>query len=291
MRITDNMTMSAALQGQVRAAKRMADATRVAASGQRVNAPSEDAVAWSAGVSQDARIHRMEGRLQTTQRASGELDLAESTLANAGDLMSQARELALQGANGSLDARARADIGRQIADIRGSMIALANTRGASGYLFGGTRTDAAPFSAAGAFRGNDLETRVEIADGATARSNASGARAFTSAGGRDVLADLETLANALTADDVLTVRSSLDALGAGHAQLVSARVETGLNAERLRSSGDVINNALINARSSRANEVEADLPTALSDLTTTHAAYERSIAVTKEILQALSASR
>ena len=106
-----------------------------------------------------------------------------------------------------------------------------------------------------------------------------------------MLGDLQTLANALTADDVLTVRSSLDAMTAGHAQLVSARVETGLNAERLRSAGDVINSALLGARTARASAVEADVPTALSDLTTTHAAYERSIAVTKEVLQALSAAR
>lgn len=291
MRITENMTLSAARRGQAQATKRMNDATRVAASGQRVNAPSEDAVAWSSAVGHDARIQRMEGRLRTSDRVTADLDLAESSLASAGDLMEQARALAVQGANGSLDARARADLGRQVTDIRSAMIALADTHGAGGYIFGGTRTDAAPFDAFGTFSGNDVETRVEVADGVTARSNASGARAFTAAGGRDVFADLQTLANALTTDDVLTVRSSITSIDAGHTQLVAARVETGLGSERFRSAAEVTNNALINARSARASEVEADLPSALTDLTTTRAAYERGVAVTREILQTLSSSR
>ncbi len=291
MRITENMTLSAARRGQAQATKRMNDATRVAASGQRVNAPSEDAVAWSSAVGHDARIQRMEGRLRTSDRVTADLDLAESSLASAGDLMEQARALAVQGANGALDARARADLGRQVTDIRSAMIALADTHGAGGYIFGGTRPDAAPFDAFGTFSGNDVETRVEVADGVTARSNASGARAFTAAGGRDVFADLQTLANALTTDDVLTVRSSITSIDAGHTQLVAARVETGLGSERFRSAAEVTNNALINARSARASEVEADLPSALTDLTTTRAAYERGVAVTREILQTLSSSR
>lgn len=291
MRITENMTLAAARRGQAQATRRMADASRVAASGQRVSAPSEDAVAWSTAVGHEARIQRMEARLRTSDRVTSDLDLAESTLASAGDLMARARELAVQGANGSLDARARADLGREVTDLRSAMISLADTRGASGYIFGGTRTDAAPFDTLGAFSGNDVETRAEVADGVTARSNASGARAFTAAGGRDILADLQTLANALTTDDVLTVRTSITAMDTGHAQLLSARVETGLGAERFRSAADVTNNALTNARSAKASEVEADLPSALTDLTATHAAYERGVAVTRDILQTLSSSR
>lgn len=291
MRITENMTLAAARRGQAQATRRMADASRVAASGQRVSAPSEDAVAWSSAVGHESRIQRMEGRLRTSDRVIADLDLAESTLSSAGDLMARARELAVQGANGSLDPRARADLGREVTDIRNAMVALADTRGAGGYIFGGTRSDAAPFDALGAFSGNDVETRVEVADGVTARSNASGARAFTAAGGRDILADLQTLANALTTDDVLTVRSSITSMDSGHAQLVAARVETGLGAERFRSAAEVTTNALTNARAAKASQVEADLPSALTDLTTTHAAYERGVAVTREILQTLSSAR
>jgi flagellar hook-associated protein 3 FlgL len=291
MRVTDSMTFNAVLQGQNRAARRRLDASRAASSGERVAAPSDDPVAWSAAVGHEARISRLEGRAATTTRAAGDLDAAEAALASAGDLVQQARELALTAANGSVDPQTRANLGRQVTDLRNALLGLANTRGASGYLFGGTRTDQPPFSALGAFGGNDTAAAVEVADGVTARANASGARAFTAAGGRDLLADLDALATGLSANNLTVIQGSIAALDAGHQQLVNARVDTGLGAERLRSAAEVSDNAMTLARAARAGEVEADLPSTLAELTNARAAYERGVAVSRELLQISSVNR
>jgi flagellar hook-associated protein 3 FlgL len=291
MRVTDSMTFNAVLQGQNRAARRLLDASRAASSGERVAAPSDDPVAWSAAVGHEARISRLEGRAATTTRAAGDLDAAEAALASAGDLVQQARELALTAANGSVDPQTRANLGRQVTDLRNALLGLANTRGASGYLFGGTRTDQPPFSALGAFGGNDTAAAVEVADGVTARANASGARAFTAAGGRDLLADLDALATGLSANNLTVIQGSIAALDAGHQQLVNARVDTGLGAERLRSAAEVSDNAMTLARAARAGEVEADLPSTLAELTNARAAYERGVAVSRELLQISSVNR
>ena len=97
MRVTDSMTFNAVLQGQNRAARRLLDASRAASSGERVAAPSDDPVAWSAAVGHEARISRLEGRAATTTRAAGDLDAAEAALAGAGDLVewTTGREAAL----------------------------------------------------------------------------------------------------------------------------------------------------------------------------------------------------
>ncbi len=285
MRITDNMAMNAVLQGQGRATQRLVTASRVASSGERVGAPSDDPVAWTAAHGHDARLARMENRTQTVTRASGDLDVAESTLASVGDLLQQARELAQTAANGAVDAQTRANLGTQVADIRRAVLGQANTRGANGYLFGGTRNDQPPFDAAGVFTGNDTPAALEIADGVTTRANASGARAFTAAGGRDVLADLQTLSTALTTNNVAAIRTSIDALTAGHQQVTNVGIEAGLASERLRSAADVTEGALIRTRDARAREVEADLPSALSSLTVARGAYERGVSVTRELLQ------
>jgi len=291
MRVTDSMTFNTVLQGQARTARRLLDASRAASSGERVAAPSDDPVAWSAAVGHEARISRLEARGTTTTRASGDLDAAEAALANAGDLVQRARELALTAANGSVDPQTRANLGRQVTDLRNAVLGLANTRGASGYLFGGTRTDQPPFDAPGAFSGNDTAVAVEVADGVTARANASGARAFTAAGGRDVLADLRSLADALSANNLTGIQGSIAALDAGYQQVLNARVDAGIGAERLRSAAEVSDNALTLARAARAGEVEADLPSTLAELTNARAAYERGVAVSRELLQISSVSR
>lgn len=291
MRITTNMADAAALRGQLRSVKSMTDAARVASTGERVNAPSDDPVSWSSAARHDARIARLDNRNRTMERASGDLDLAERTLASAGDLLQSAREIATRAANGTMDAATRADLAKQVDGIRSSLLAMANTRGTSGYLFGGTRTDAPPFDATGAFVGNDTEVRIEVADGVTARANASGAQAFTTAGGRDLFADLQTLSTALTANDLSTIQTSIASVASGYQQLTTAGVTVGLGVERFQSATAVTNNALLSMRSSRANEVEADLATALSNLTTTRGAYERSISITREILQVSAVQR
>ncbi len=292
MRITEGMKYSVALQGQTRAAQRLFDASRVASSGERVAAPSDDPTAWAAAVGHEARIARLGARSTAATRASGDLEAAESALDGAGSIVQQARELALTAANGSTDPQTRANLARQVTDLRASLLGLANTRGASGFLFGGTRTDQPPFDATtGAFTGNDTALEIEVADGVTTRANASGARAFTTAGGRDVFADLQSLATALTANSLTGIQGAIASLDAGHQQILNARVDAGIGLERLRSAAEVADNASIRAHAARASEVEADLATALSDFTTARAAYERGVSVTREILQVSAVGR
>lgn len=291
MRITEGMKFSAALQGQTRAAKRLFDASRVASSGERVAAPSDDPVAWAAAVGHEARVARLDARSTAATRASGDLEAAESALDGAGGVVQQARELALTAANGSTDPQTRANLARQVSDLRASLLGLANTRGASGFLFGGTRTDQPPFDATGAFTGNDTAAEVEVADGVTTRANASGARAFTAAGGRDVFADLQSLSLALTANNLTGIQGAIASLDAGHQQILNARVDAGIGLERLRSAAEVADNASIRARAARAGEVEADLPSALSELASARAAYERGVSVTRELLQVSAVGR
>jgi flagellar hook-associated protein 3 FlgL len=291
MRITNNITNNIALQSQLRSSQKLNDATQVASTGERVNAPSDDPVAWSAAVSHDARIKRMERRTQTGERAAGDFDLAENALASAGDIMSQVQAIAVQASNDPLTAAQRAALGLQVSGLRDQIIGLANSRGASGFLFGGTRTDIEPFDPLGAFLGNDVPTNIEISDGVTARSNASGARAFTAAGGRDIFTDLQTLSTALAANNMPAIRTAVGDIAAGHLQLVNGRVETGLRGEQIRSAAEVTGNALLATRIARGNETGADLPSAISALSNARASYERSIAVTREILQVSAVQR
>jgi flagellar hook-associated protein 3 FlgL len=285
------MAADVAQQGQRRALRQFTDAARVASSGMRVNAPSDDPVAWSMKVRHDAQLQRMDDRTRTLARSGGDLDTAESVLSGAADLLEQAQSLAVQAANGTLDAQSRSIMGAQVTSLRDALIAMANTRGAGGYLFGGTATGAPPVSAAGAFTGNDTAASVEVADGVTARANASGAQAFTAAGGRDVFADLQAFATALSSNNLAGIQTALTTMEAGHRQLVTAEVSTGISAERLHSAGDVTGAAMIAVSSARATETEADVTTAYSALVNTQAGYERSVTVTRQLLQLSSLTR
>ena len=74
---------------------------------------------------------------------------ADNALDAVGELLTQAKELAVRAGNDTLSPQDRKAIGEQVSSIREQVIALANTRGTQGYLFGGTRTDQPPVTAAG----------------------------------------------------------------------------------------------------------------------------------------------
>ncbi len=288
MRITENMRIATAQLSESRAAERMQSASTIASTGLRVNLPQDDPAAFSSITARMGRVATLTGRQQTSTRAAGDLDLAESTLANAVDMLSAAKDLAVQMADGSRAPTDRATAALSVTELRDELLRAANTQGSNGYLFGGTRTDVPPIDSTGAFVGNDNATHVEISDNVNAVTNASGAKAFTAAGGRDILGDLQAFATALTANDVPGIMTALGNMDLDHQQLAAARIDAGLHGERLRSAADVIGSNLLAVNGAQAAEAGADAPAAYSALIAAKDAYDRSLSVTKQILSLTS---
>ncbi len=284
MRITEQMTLNTVLQSESGAAERMARLSGQAASGLRVQAPSDDPAAYASLVQQDAQIGVVTARQSAAGIAANNLSLAETTLDQASTLVQQAQSLATEAANGTQNAASRAAAAAQVDGLRQQLIGLANTRGSTGYLFGGTKTQTAPFDAGANFVGNDGATQVEIADGVLATSNASGAHAFTAAGGRDVFADLQALSTALSSNDTAGIQSAITNLGSSYNQVLSARVDAGERAGRLQSAGDAMSNALTQMQVSRAGVADIDAPTTFSNLQAAQLAFQQAIAVNQQVL-------
>lgn len=291
MRVSEKMRIAGAASATTKLATRLENASRVAARGERVTVPSDDPVAYAFRVRSDHALALNERCSELATKVSGELEVADGALSVGVELLTRARETAVGAATDTLDARARSLMGQEVNALRAQMLDVANTRYGTKYLFAGTRTDAPPFDPAAAFVGNDVVTRIALMDGVTPPANVSGARAFTAAGGRDVFADLETLANALAADDIPTIRASIDAIDLCHNQLVRAQTEAGLAAERFRSAVDVMATTKIVVAKARSEEVEGDAMVHLTELSVAKTAYERGVGVTRELLSILSLPR
>jgi flagellar hook-associated protein 3 FlgL len=290
MRISDSMRLSSATAGQARLSAQLFELSNKATSGQIVDRPSEGPTLYTRLSLLDARKERLEGRKRGADQAQLDLELSESALASASDLLVRARELAVSMADGTVDPATRASAAKEIADLRASLVGLANGRGSRGFLFAGTLTSTTPFSPAGAFAGNDQVMNVEVADGVYVAGNASGARAFTAAGGRDVFADLMAFEAALANDDDAGIAAAIDAMTASHDQVVVARSEVGLSLDRVRTSSEIADASLVAVAGARAREGEVDAVDVLSRLVNAQQAYERSLAVTKQVLSMLAAS-
>jgi flagellar hook-associated protein 3 FlgL len=284
MRITQQMMVTSALQSEATATDQMQTLSQQASSGLKVSQPSDDPAAWASIQETTAQIGVVQARSSAATQAAGNLNLAESTLDSATNLMTQAQSLAVEASNGTESAASRSDLADQVTSIMQQLVALANTRGSTGYLFGGTATNTPPVDSSGNYQGNSNVTHVEIADGVLAISNADGASAFSSAGGRDPFADLQTLATALSSNDVAGIQSSITNLQASSAQILAARIDTGLSASRLTSAATVMSNTVTQLQVQNSTLADADAASTLSNLTAAQTAYEAAIEVNKQIL-------
>jgi flagellar hook-associated protein 3 FlgL len=284
MRITDQMNLNSVLAGESRTTQRLAQLESEASSGVRVTQPSDDPVAFASLVQRDASISTITARSSAATSAAGDLDLAGSALDAATTLLQQARAIAVAQSNGTQTAAARAAGATQIDSIRQQMLALANTRGSTGYLFGGTATQTPPFDASGNFQGNTGVTHVQVADGVLAVSNASGAQAFTAAGGQDIFQGLQSLSDALNANDPNAITASIAGIDASHAQVVAAEVDAGEHSDRLHSASDAMSTALTQMQTARGTLADADIATTASNLQATQTSYQAALQVNKQIL-------
>jgi flagellar hook-associated protein 3 FlgL len=291
MRIADATRAHWVNRQLAQTSKRYQDASVQATTGRRVNAPSDDPVAAAEELRQKSRLEQTGDYRKNVAAVQGDMELAESTLAEAGDVLARIREIALEASNGTVNADQRAVMSNQVEQLRQSMLGLANTQGARGTLFGGTLTNVPAFDSSGNFVGNDAEQRIAVGPGSTLATNPSGALAFTAAGGRDVFADLAALRDALAVNDVDAVRASLDAIDAGQTQLSRERGRAGLVLERLSTSDSALEQVEVQLQKDQQVEVGIDLTEAYSTLADVGQTLERSVTIARQILDIGDLSR
>jgi flagellar hook-associated protein 3 FlgL len=284
MRVTDGMRQTDALRSLTQLNSRHAAATARALSGRKVDLPSSDPTAAADLVRNRAAQHRNETGKEAAVFARADLELAEGVLAEAGDLFQRAHELAMQGANGSLGPDQRRDLALEVGHLKTTLVALANTKGNNGYLFGGTLVNTTPFADSGAFSGNDNQRSVDLGTGAPMTASVSGAQAFTASGGRDVFADLDALQTALTNNDQAAIGATLGNLESSRKQLMAVQADAGLKLERLSTTESVMDRMALTLAQHDEAVGGADPAQAYSDMISLGQSLEHAVAISKRVL-------
>jgi flagellar hook-associated protein 3 FlgL len=285
MRVTDNTRLLDILRNNATSSIRLTQASRRASAGAKVIAPSDDPIAYSTSVRRGSTIENISARTRIARASADDLTVAERSLDSATELLAEAKSLAVQGANETLSTNDRSALALRVTGIRDQLLELANTRGAGGYVFGGSKTATPPFDASANFVGNDTVLRIPVTDGVAPRKNASGAKAFTISGGSDVFTELTSLGNALSTSNLTAIRAGIDTMQSGYDQVVAVQVDAGLSIERLRSSADVLDTASLAVAQSRSRDVGADdLAGLATELAAANSAYSQSLTVTRKLL-------
>ena len=284
MRVSDGMVHELGQRAIASARERSSAATSIASSGLRVQKPSDDPVAFALGRRDTAREATATARARTSEYAMSVAIGADQALAETGEALARARELAVQMANGTYTANERTFAAAAARELRLEIVNAANREVDGTYVFGGYRDGAPPFDAVtGAYSGDGQVKEAEVAPYLRLSMSVSGATTFGAGTGTDVLATLEQLATALDANDPDAVRATIAGLDASAQQVNGSRVELG---GQIRGFEVTLSTAeLVKDRSaaSRAEQVETDPYRAYSELLNAERALEAAVAVASRL--------
>lgn len=140
---TFNQGTNAILDNQSRVAQTQLQLS----TGKRILKPSDDPIGTAVALNLRQQIDNATQYISNGQSAETRLEIEESSLSNVSDILGRVRDLALQGANGTLNYDDRKAIAIEIEQRFKELVGLANTQLSSGeYLFSGYSTNVQPFT-------------------------------------------------------------------------------------------------------------------------------------------------
>jgi flagellar hook-associated protein 3 FlgL len=187
LRITQGMLFSRALQDIRNSQLGFARIQQQAATGRRVNAPSDDPIATLRIIPLTAELRDLGQLLDNNTLARESMNSAAAGLEDASSIMQRVRELTTQAANGSLSEEDRHSIAGEMNQLLEQMVSIANSSRGDRYVFGGTVTDTTPFSLVSdgggsrvLYGGNQRTLSVRVAPGIDTSLNIPGDAIFQS---------------------------------------------------------------------------------------------------------------
>jgi flagellar hook-associated protein 3 FlgL len=194
--------------------------------GKKINKPSEDATSTMKIMNYKVNIKEIEQYKRNISDAEAHLGFAETALSSAANILTRARELAVEAATGTLNPENRAAIAEEIANLRDELLSLANSKFRNRYIFAGFKTDTQAFDSSFNYQGDSGEINVMIDRGATIAVNIPGNIAF-SYGGVTFMETLDDLVTALNNNDETGIGNAITNIDNALDQVANVRADIG----------------------------------------------------------------
>lgn len=305
MRVTQLMLQRTLLTDTNRVRLALARTQEQAASGLRVNRPSDDPVAASRAVALRADLESVAQLGRNLVNAETRLGGADQRLQDSVDVLVRARELAVQGANDTLDPEARRLVAAEVASLHGTLLSASNANSGGAHIFAGYASDTAPFTVSGSFVsgspppsvsfvGDSNEVEIEIGEALRIPAGFDGRRVFLGdadgngspdAGREDVFQVLAELWQGLENDDQAAIGAALGRIDVAQEQLQVERTTAGTRLTRIESARQILARRELDVQTQLSETQDADSVEVYSNLVRQETALQASLQATARVLQ------
>jgi flagellar hook-associated protein 3 FlgL len=248
------------------------------ASGRRLIDPEDDPLGAGRASRLDSSIAALDEYKASSRFGLDVLAAQDKALGDAEQIMVRAEEIATQMATGLVSADERLAAAEEVRGLLEGLTQVGNTEIAGRRVFGGLALDAPPpfadpdtggYTAATAFTGSTFEPEVKIGSGTGERVRIATRGDTTFTGALQALQDLEA---AITTNT--NIPGQLTGLAAARGVLARERASVGAREAELIGRGGVIDSVKVREQGDRAEIVDADLVTVITDLTQTQSALQ-----------------
>lgn len=311
MRATQGTTYRV-LQSEIqRMSSRLEDLRTQAATGKKVNRPSDDPSVIQPVLTTQARVRANNRYLKTMGVALDKMNTTENHMEQIENIMVRAKEAAIQSLNGGMNSEDMGILGNQIRQIKEELLQTANAQVEGKYIFGGFAETTKPFTVNPlyipgttvydpadnttwpiSYNGDANVPTLATGPGETIATHIPGNTLFlgdadndgvVDAGKIDLFATLTLLEEAMNTNNPTAITAQLDNLnkGADQARLLRSRI--GNNAARIESSQRILQEVQIDMEQILSRYVDADILKIITDITQQETAFEAALNVTAKV--------
>jgi flagellar hook-associated protein 3 FlgL len=284
MRVTESMIYNSTNTSLANDRASLQAITEKVSSNKQLNRPSDNPADVRSAVGLNDTLAQINQYLRNIDSASSKVSAMDTALSSAGDLVQRANELAIEGANGTLDSGQRQSIGAEVSQLIEAMAQDAGAKVGDDYVFSGFRVDKPPYQVTGAgqvgaYQGDHGVVVARVGQSSTMQINLSGDAVFQPA--LDALKQLQTDLNSGQPVQQTTIGQISSALQT----MVQARAMVGARENRL-DDAKTSQQALVTTNQALLSQlVDTDMPSAITELTQRQTTYQASLAVTAKVMQ------
>ncbi len=294
MRITNNMLMNNMVKYIGNNLTRMDKYQAQLASGKKIQVPSDDPVVAARALKLRTDVAEIEQYQKNAKDAVSWLDMTEDALAKIGDVLSRARELAVDGSNGTKGQDDMQKINSEMKQLKEQLIHIGNSTYAGRYIFSGYSTDMKLLNDDGSFAINVETTRenitYEIGIGDSININVAGGDLFNN--GSDavhpdppaapvtgkLIDDFNRIINALDAGDHEALSNMLNEIDNDVNNVLRIRADVGARTNRLELTINRLDNDNLNFTKLMSENENVDMAETIINLQNETNVYRASLA-------------
>lgn len=281
-----------------------------AATGKRLNRPSDDPTAISPVLSARTQIQTSDRYIETIESGLDRIDNMDGYLDSIENTLVRAKEISIATVNGSLSQADMDTYADEVQQLRESLIADANTQLDGKYVFAGFEENTQPFTLNStydptlpfdatnpdtypvSYDGDYGELEFEVAPNELLNVNISGNTLMqgdldndgqTDAGAVDVFAVVTQLEENLRAGDVPALESSIDDLETAANQIRAQRSLKGNIGRRLETARDHMEEIKIDMEEFRSRFEDADILETITELQQQQQSFQAALNVTGKV--------